>query len=97
MHIVMGLGNSVFNELKRAVRDLDSGDKISSKEKELRQTQNLKILHDEKEELDIIFSNYNLDKMILINGRERVSALLNGKKEAEKIAHTSILPSKNKE
>ena len=80
MHIVMGLGNSVFNELKRAVRDLDSGDKISSKEKELRQTQNLKILHDEKEELDIIFSNYNLDKMILINGRERVSALLNGKK-----------------
>ena len=90
MHIVMGLGNSVFNELKRAVRDLDSGDKISSKEKELRQTQNLKILHDEKEELDIIFSNYNLDKMILINDRERVSALLNGKtKEAEKIAHSN--------
>ena len=85
----MGLGNSVFNELKRAVRDLDSGDKISSKEKELRQTQNLKNLHDEKEELDIIFSNYNLDKMILINDKERVRALLNGKtKETEKIAHS---------
>ena len=96
----MGLGNSVFNELKRAVRDLDSGDKISSKEKELRQTQNLKNLHDEKEELDIIFSNYNLDKMILINDKERVRALLNGKtKEAEKLRTqiTSILPSKNKE
>ena len=34
MHTIMGLGNSVFNELKRVVIELDSGDLVKNVEME---------------------------------------------------------------
>ena len=93
MHTIMGLGNAVFNELKTVVKTIDSSDTVMTAEKELKQKETLKTLYEEKEKLDIIFSNYNLDKMILINDSERVEALLDGKiKEAEKIAHSNYEP-----
>ena len=93
MHTIMGLGNALFNELKTVVKTLDSSDNVMTVEKEKKQKETLKALYEEKEQLDIIFSNCNLDKMILINDSERVEALLNGKiKEAEKIAHSNYEP-----
>ena len=93
MHTIMGLGNAVFNELKAVVKAIDSSDTVMTVEKELKQKETLKALYEEKDKLDIILSNYNLDKMILINDSERVEALLSEKmKEAEKIAHSNYEP-----
>ena len=88
MHIIMGLGNTVFNELKKVVIELDG-----EVERNVEQSERLKDLYKKKEELDIIFSNYNLDKMILINDSERVEAFLEGdKKKAEKVALANYEP-----
>ena len=88
MHIIMGLGNTVFNELKKVVIELDG-----EVERNVEQSERLKDMYKKKEELDIIFSNYNLDKMILINDSERVEAFLKGdKKKAEKVALANYEP-----
>ena len=97
MHTIMGLGNSVFNELKRVVIELDSGDLVKNVEMEAEKKASLEAMYEQKEELDVIFSNYNLDKMILINDSERVECLLKGdKKEAERIAMANYEPHNSK-
>ena len=89
---VMGLGNAVFNELKRVVLEL-GGDQ----ERNVEQKVTLKGMYEKKDELDIIFSNYNLDKMILINDSERVEAFPTGDtKGAKKVTLANYDPYNSK-
>ena len=87
MHIIMGLGNVVFNELKRVAIDLDTSENNVHSEHLIEVQQQLKDLHDEKETLNVIHANYSLDKMILLNDIQRAHLVYQGKnREAETIA-----------
>ena len=86
MHIIMGLGNDVLNELKRVVIELD--------EKEA-ETQNihenierhLKILYEEKESLETRHANNALDKVTAENDLERLCHISDNKiKKASDVA-----------
>ena len=61
MHTIMGLGNALFNESKAVVKTLDSSNNVMTVEKEMKQKETLKAVYEEKEQLDIIFSNWQND------------------------------------
>ena len=63
MHIIMGLGNDVFHELKRTVIKLDDEESQSEVIKS-NVSEDLKTLYSEKEHLSVRHSNNTLDKYI---------------------------------
>ena len=74
MHIIMGLGNDVINELKREVNELDEVEAESGLQKShMNDIQvKLKKLYDEQEILQTQHSNNALDKCIAENDLERI-------------------------
>ena len=86
MHIIMGLGNDVVNELKRIVRDLDD------KESEVQTMHNnvdekLQKLHEERETLETNHKNNALDKFIAEHDFQQQALIKKNKiKEAAEIA-----------
>ena len=93
----MGLGNNMFNDLKKQIIELDedenglnTGDKNARDEK-------IKDLYVDKEELEDKDANENLAKMILINDMERLTLIKEGKIEkAEEVARSNYEKSKKK-
>ena len=87
MHIIMGLGNDVVNELKRIVRDLDD------KESEVQTMHNnvdekLQKLHEERETLETNHKNNALDKFIAEHDFQQQALIKKNKiKEAAEIAN----------
>ena len=74
MHIIMGLGNDVINELRRLVIELDEEE--SESEVQVNQIKHiekkLKELYEKKESLEIRHANNALDKYIAENDLERM-------------------------
>ena len=86
LHIIMGLGNNVFTQLKNEVLKLDETEN-NVDEMGQRFTEDLKNLYSKKEELENKFSDIQLAHMIIINDLSRVKLLKEGKlDEAEKKA-----------
>ena len=87
MHIIMGLGNDVINELKRIVNELDEVEaKSGSQTNHMYDIEvKLKKLYDEQETLQTQHSNNALDKCIAENDLERIHFIKenNVKKAAE--------------
>lgn len=87
MHIIMGLGNNLFNELKRTVIELDNNENDSQRKHQKSIQIQLKDIYDEKENLSVTHANNSLDKMIVLNDIERITLLVQGKqKEASDVA-----------
>ena len=96
MHIIMGLGNDVFNELKKTVINLDN-DESDNDVIKFNVAEDIKKLYCEKELLSIRHGNNNLDKYVAENDLERLPYLLsNSEKEAEKVAKKRYSKSKTK-
>ena len=96
MHIIMGLGNDVLNELKKTVINLDN-DESDNDVIKFNVTEDIKKLYCEKELLSIRHGNNNLDKYVAENDLERLPYLLsNSEKEAEKVAKKRYSKSKTK-
>ena len=84
MHIIMGLGNVLFNELKRVVEELDKSENNYNSEHHANISKEIKDLYEEKENLETLHANYNLDKMINNNDTERLPYLGEGNVAAAK-------------
>ena len=86
MHIIMGIGNVVFNELKRVSIELDESEEIfSSNHSDIEKE--IKNLYERKENITTIHANYSLDSMIILNDMRRLQCLKEGKEiEAANIA-----------
>ena len=83
----MGLGNNVFNELKRQIIELDNKENEIENDLQRGMQDQLKQLYEEKESLENESSNYNLAKMVVINDLERIKLMTVGNyHEAEKVA-----------
>ena len=87
MHIVMGLGNLVFKELKRLTIELDEKESNFSSESHKTAEEELLLLYERKNTLSTIHANYSLNSMIILNDMKRLSLLVAGKlTEAETVA-----------
>ena len=86
MHIIMGLGNDVLNELKRIVRDLDEKEsEVQTMHKDI--AEKLQKLHEERETLETKHANNALDKFIAEHDFQRQALIKEDKmKEAAEIA-----------
>ena len=97
MHMVMGLGNNYFSELKTTVIDLD---KKETNNDAVHQNEIKEDLVQYYSELDIIKninSNICLAQIMLLNDIERILLIKEGKMvEAEKKAKENYNPSKSK-
>ena len=93
----MGLGNNLFNELKKQIVKLDKDENdIETRNTEARDEE-MKDLYIDKEELEDKDANENLAKMILINDMERVELIRKGDYEkAEDVAKLNYEKSKKK-
>ena len=82
----MGLGNLVFNELKRVVINLDESEETySSTQQDIEKE--IKDLYERKENITSKHANYSLDSMIILNDMRRVQCLKEGKElEAANVA-----------
>ena len=89
MHIIMGLGNDVFNELKRTVIKLDDEESQSEVIKS-NVSEDLKTLYSEKEHLSVRHSNNTLDKYIAENDLERCNFFHMMKKGQKKLQKKEI-------
>ena len=87
MHIIMGLGNSVFKDLKRVTIEMDEEEFNFNSESHKESEKEVVILYARKAKLAAIHANYSLDSMILLNDTKRLSLLAAGKfMEAENVA-----------
>ena len=59
MHIIMGLGKVLFNELKRAAEDLDKKEDNYNSEQHLNLKKEIEELHTKKEQLETVHPNYS--------------------------------------
>ena len=88
MHVLMGLGNQLFDELTRVAKSLD--DKENRNEnKEYKENIETCLADErvEKEEKEDMHANFNLSRMVVINDLERIPLLMMGdEKGAEEIA-----------
>ena len=96
MHIIMGLGNDVINELKRVVRDLDDKEsEVQAVHKTI--DEKLQKLHEEREALETKHKNNAHDKYIADNDLERLALIQSNKiKEAAGIAKEMYTKGKSK-
>ena len=86
MHIIMGLGNDVLNELKRIVIELDEAE-AETQNISRNIEGNLKKLYEEREALETRHANNALDKYIAENDLERVFLIAdNQMKKASELA-----------
>ena len=92
----MGLGNDVFNELKKTVINLDN-DESDNDVIKFNVAEDIKKLYCEKELLSIRHGNNNLDKYVAENDLEKLPYMLSkSEKEAEKVAQKRYSKSKTK-
>ena len=80
LHIIMGLGNNIFTELKNEIVSLDkneAGIVDDTNAKNIRE--HLNQLYKEKDKLEIDFSDTQLAHMISINDYARIKLLKDGK------------------
>jgi hypothetical protein len=77
MHIIMGLGNNLFNELQRKVIELDKEETNDDQVHQAELKEKLKELYAEKDILSAKHANYNLDKMVALNDTDRIPLVLN--------------------
>ena len=86
MHILIGLGNDVVNELKRIVRDLDEKEsKVQTMHNNV--DEKLQKLHEERETLETNHTNNALDKFIAEHDFQQQALIKKNKiKEAAEIA-----------
>jgi len=97
MHIIMGLGNDVFNELRRIVVELDEKETNKKDESQNAMREKLKMLYEELENIKSLRSNNYLAKMVIMNDLERIPLLLDNKiKEAEYVAKKNYPKHKSK-
>ena len=88
MHVVMGLGNDLYDELTRLVKDLDEKENRNENRQHKENIENsLAEENVAKEEKEDLHANYNLARMVIINDLERLPLLMvNDEKGAEEIA-----------
>ena len=87
MHIIMGLGNLLFKELKRVTIELDEKEVNFNSETHKKAETEVVELYERKSKLTAIQANYSLDSMIVLNDMKRLSLLAEGKlMEAENAA-----------
>ena len=80
LHVIMGLGNNTFRDLKTDVVGLDM--KESNRDDILVDlTEELKALYDKKDQLEVKFSDTQLAHMISINDYSRVKLLKEGRED----------------
>ena len=97
MHIIMGLGNNVFNELKRVVMELDSEETGNENPHQLNIRNQIKDAYEEQENICAMIANYNLDKMIALNDVKRITLLVQEKpKEALEVAKSNYKQCKSR-
>ena len=98
MHCIMGLGNQVYNELNRVVKELDEKENgIENKAYKANIESTLSENFDEKEEKEDIHANNNLARMVVINDLERIPLLLAGdEKGAEEVAKRNYTKKKSR-
>ena len=88
MHVIMGLGNQLFDELTSVAKKLDEKENRNENKQYKEQIETcLKDEIVEKEELEDMHANFNLARMVVINDLERIPFLMMGdEKGAEVIA-----------
>ena len=88
MHVVMGLGNQLFDELTRVAKSLDD-EENRNENKEYKENIEICLADErvEKEEKEDMHANFNLARMVVINDLERIPLLMRGdEKGAEEVA-----------
>ena len=98
MHVIMGLGNQVFNDLNRVVKELDEKEnRIENKEYKAKIKSTLSEKYVEKEEKEDCHANNNLARMVVINDLERIPLLIAGdEKGAEEVAKRNYTTKKSR-
>jgi len=97
MHMVMGLGNNYFGELKTTVIDLDKKETNNDAVHQNEIKEDLVQYYSELEIIKNINSNSCLAQMVLLNDIERILLIKEGKMvEAEKKAKENYNPYKSK-
>ena len=94
----MGLGNQVFNDLNRVVKELDEKEnRIENKEYKAKIKSTLSEKYVEKEEKEDCHANNNLARMVVINDLERIPLLIAGdEKGAEEVAKRNYTTKKSR-
>ena len=98
MHCVMGLGNQVYNELNRVVKELDEKEnRIENKDYKAKIESLLSEKYVEKEEKEDMHANSNLARMVILNDLERIPLLMAGdEKSAEEVAKRNYTTKKSR-
>ena len=79
MHMIMGLGNSLFKDLKIVTIALDEEEFNFTSEAHKEAEKEVVKLYERKDKLAAMHANYSLDSMIVLNDRQRLSLLAEGK------------------